>query len=95
MTYHPDLRRISQALLQKTQYDETSKGQLILSSILTQNFENSGIRDLLLTIGRLSPIFSLLKTISSQEDFKDFIKNITTLSIEELNHCFYETKSTR
>jgi len=94
-TYHPDLRRLACVLLAKTHCVETDAQQLKLTSLLTHNLQNSGVRDALVKIGRFSEYFSLLKALSSQEDFRVLVENNTPTAIDELNNCFSETKSTR
>lgn len=47
-----------------------------------------GLRDAILKIGRLSESFSIMKTFSSQDDFKEFIEKTTPQTSEELENCF-------
>jgi len=57
--------------------------------------DNSGLRDAILKIGRISPDFSIFKTFSDQEAFDEMIKRSTTQTTAELENCFTETRSTR
>ena len=69
-TTNPDLRRLSTILLSKTYLEKNDDGtELELQSYLTRIMNNSGLRDAILKIGRLSPNFSVFKNFSNQEAF--------------------------
>ena len=66
-----------------------------MSSYLTRSIKDSGLRDVLLKIGRTCPSFSLLNTVSSQANFGEWISPCSPETANELDNCFCETKSTR
>jgi len=69
-TTNPDLRRLSTILLNKTYLEQNADGtELVLQSYLSRSMDNSGLRDAILKIGRLSPNFSVFKTFADQEAF--------------------------
>lgn len=45
-----------------------------LKSLLKKNLRNSGHRDALLKIGRLSPEFNVMNLFEDQEDFSEMIR---------------------
>jgi hypothetical protein len=93
--YHPFIRRIAFILSLKTQTHETEEGRLFLLSLMQETIKDAGYRDALVRIGRESPLFSLLSALGDQNDFAELVGSSTPIVLNELNNCFYETKSTR
>ena len=95
-TYNPVLRRLSDMLVKKTYLQLKNDGtQLELQSYLSRSLTNSGLRDAILKIGRLSPNFSVFKIFQGQDDFGQLIEKSTPQTTAELESCFEETRSTR
>ena len=90
--YHPHLRRLTFCLLNKIYLSEDcSRVVSYMQKIQAKTTE----RDVLLKIGRSSPSFTLVGAFNCQEDFREMIQSATPQVSEELNNCFFETKSTR
>ena len=90
--YHPDLRRLAFSLMKKIYLsDDGSK----LLSYLQKNMTKTSERDILMKIGRFSPAFTMVGGFNSQEDFREMLQSATPQISQELNNCFFETKSTR
>lgn len=95
-TYNPALRRLSDMLVKKTYLQLKTDGtELELQSYLSRSLSNSGLRDAILKIGRLSPNFSVFKIFQSQDDFGQIVEKSTPQTTAELESCLVETRSTR
>ena len=89
------MRRLSDILLKKTYLQENDDGTALEMHSYLSKTSDSGTRDGILKIGRLSQNFSVFKTFSSQDDFEKMIAIETPQTILELENCFVETRSTR
>ena len=64
--------------------------------MLTDNqHENTAIRDVLLKIGNLSPIFSIFNILKSQTDLRKLLDHCSPQVFDALNTSTVETHATR
>jgi len=86
---------LSYILVKKTYLKENEEGTALEMQSYLSKEEDSGKRDGMLKIGRLSQGFSVFKTFSSQDDFFEMIETSTPQTVLELDNCFEESRSTR
>ena len=98
--HHADLQHLSDILHKSTlivqrRDKDTGNFRLKIRSFLRNIFDNSTMRDALLKIGRLSPVFTAFDSFAKQNCIKKMLKDCSLLAAKELNHCLVETISTK
>ena len=98
--HHADLQHLSDIIHKSTlivqrREKNTNALRLKIRSFLRNIFDNSTMRDSLLKIGRLSPVFTAFDSFAKQKCIKRMLKDCSLITAKELNHCLVETISTK
>ena len=66
----------------------------ISSNIVSMSGSNFAVRDAILEMGMMSPVFSIAKGLCGQEDLKNMLEHCSPNLIAALNNCTVETYNT-